>query len=108
MQPSHVKYQTAPLARAIAERALALKADDVPQDVWDYLQLCLADAVGIAFASRQYDFTTKSLQSLDILGSEGSASIRQPCAHMADTANEAYMGVFNEMPTKGVAPTCRI
>jgi 2-methylcitrate dehydratase PrpD len=75
MQPSHVKHQIAPLSRAIAERALALTVDDVPQDVWDYLKLCLADAVGIAFASRQYDFATKSLQSLDVLGSEGSASI---------------------------------
>ena len=63
MQPSHVKHQIAPLARAIAERALALKVDDVPQDVWDYLKLCLADAVGIAFASRHYDFASKSLQS---------------------------------------------
>ena len=75
MQPSHVKHQIAPLARAIAERALALKVDDVPQDVWDYLKLCLADAVGIAFASRHYDFAAKSLQSLDVLGSEGNASI---------------------------------
>ena len=75
MQPSHVKHQTAPLARAIAERALALKVDGVPQDVWDYLKLCLADAVGIAFASRHYDFAAKSLQSLDVLGSKGSASI---------------------------------
>ena len=75
MQPSHVKHQTAPLARAIAGRALALKVDDVPQDVWDYLKLCLADAVGIAFASRHYDFAAKTLQSLDVLGSKGSASI---------------------------------
>jgi len=75
MQPSHVKQQVAPLSRAIAERALALSVDDVPDDIWRYLKLCLADAVGIAFASRHYDFASTSLQSLDRLGSEGSASI---------------------------------
>ena len=75
MQPSQLKHQTAPLSRAIAARALALTVDGVPRDVWEYLKLCLADAVGIAFASRHYDFASKSLQSLEILGSEGSASI---------------------------------
>ena len=75
MQPSHLKQQVAPLSQAIASRALTLAVDDVPQDVWDYLKLCIADAVGIAFASRHYDFATKSLQSLDVLGSEGGASI---------------------------------
>ena len=75
MQPSHVKQQIAPLSRAIAEHALALSVDDVPEDIWRYLKLCLADAVGIAFASRHYDFASTSLQSLDRLGSEGTASI---------------------------------
>jgi 2-methylcitrate dehydratase PrpD len=51
------------LSRAIAERALALRATDVPSDVWRYLKLCLADAIGIAFASRDYDFAHKSLAS---------------------------------------------
>ena len=63
------------LSRAIAERALALRATDVPSDVWRYLKLCLADAIGIAFASRDYDFAHKSLASLDVLGSQGSATI---------------------------------
>ena len=75
MQPSPLKQQVAPLSQAIAARALSLAVDDVPQDVWDYLKLCIAEAVGIAFASRHYDFATKSLQSLDVLGSEGGASI---------------------------------
>ena len=75
MQPSQLKHQTAPLSRAIAARVLALTGDGVPRDVWEYLKLCLADAVGIAFASRHYDFASKSLQSLEVLGSEGSASI---------------------------------
>lgn len=75
MQPSPLKHQVAPLSQTIAARALSLAVDDVPQDVWRYLKLCIADAVGIAFASRHYDFATKSLQSLDVLGSEGGASI---------------------------------
>ena len=63
------------LSRAIAERALALRAADVPSDVWRYLKLCLADAIGIAFASRDYDFAHKSLSSLEVLGSQGASTI---------------------------------
>ena len=67
MQISPLTHQTAPLSRAIADRVIALERDQVPQDVWDYLKLCLADAVGIAFASRAYDFAHKSLDSLNLL-----------------------------------------
>jgi len=63
------------LSRAIAEQALALRAADVPSDVWRYLKLCLADAIGIAFASRDYDFAHKSLSSLEVLGSQGASTI---------------------------------
>jgi 2-methylcitrate dehydratase PrpD len=75
MQASHLTQQTAPLSRAIAERAVALERGDVPLDVWDYLKLCLADAVGIAFASRHYTFAQKSIDSLGLLGSEGNSTI---------------------------------
>jgi len=61
MQASPLSHQSAPLSRAIADRVVALQQDHVPQDVWDYLKLCLADAVGIAFASRAYDFAHTSL-----------------------------------------------
>ena len=64
MQASHLNQKTAPLSRAIADRALSLQRSDVPPDVWDYLKLCLADAIGIAFASRHYDFATKSLEEM--------------------------------------------
>ena len=75
MQVSPLTNQTAPLSRAIADRAVALRRDQVPQDVWDYLKLCLADAVGIAFASRAYDFAHISLDSLNLLGSDGASTI---------------------------------
>ena len=75
MQASHLNQKTAPLSRAIADRALSLQRSDVPPDVWDYLKLCLADAIGIAFASRHYDFATKSLESLSLLGSAGASTI---------------------------------
>jgi len=75
MQVSPLTHQTAPLSRAIADRVIALERDQVPQDVWDYLKLCLADAVGIAFASRAYDFAHKSLDSLNLLGSDGISTI---------------------------------
>ena len=44
-----------PLSRAIASGLS--RGRGVPQDVWQYLKLCLADAVGIAFASRHYEFS---------------------------------------------------
>ena len=75
MQASHLAQQTAPLSRAIAERAIELDRDAVPDDVWEYLKLCLADAVGIAFASRHYEFAEKSLDSLALLGSAGQSTI---------------------------------
>jgi len=75
MQISPLTHQTAPLSRAIANRVVALQQNEVPQDVWDYLKLCLADAVGIAFASRAYDFADKSLDSLHLLGSDGQSTI---------------------------------
>ena len=75
MQVSPLTNQTAPLSSAIANRVIALQRDQVPQDVWDYLKLCLADAVGIAFASRAYDFAHVSLDSLNLLGSDGASTI---------------------------------
>ena len=83
MQASHLTQQTAPLSRAIADRAVALDRGAVPEDVWHYLKLCLADAVGIAFASRHYDFAQKSLDSLELLGSEGNSTIIGQAAPVA-------------------------
>ncbi len=75
MQVSHLTQQTGPLSRAIAKRAIELNRSAVPDDVWEYLKLCLADAVGIAFASRHYEFARKALDSLGLLGSAGQSSI---------------------------------
>ena len=75
MQASPLSHQSAPLSRAIADRVFGLQQDHVPQDVWDYLKLCLADAVGIAFASRAYDFAHTSLDSLNLLDSNGVSTI---------------------------------
>ena len=88
MQASHLTHQTAPLSRAIADSVLALDRAGVPDDVWHYLKLCLADAVGIAFASRQYDFAGKSLQSLALLGSAGTSTIigQQDTVSLRDAA----------------------
>ena len=75
MQVAPITQYTAPLSRAVAERVVALERGAVPQDVWQYLKLCLADAVGIAFASRHYEFSRKSLDSLGVLGSAGGSTI---------------------------------
>jgi len=88
MQASHLTHQTAPLSRAIADSVLALDRAGVPDDVWHYLKLCLADAIGIALASRQYDFAGKSLQSLALLGSAGTSTIigQQDTVSLRDAA----------------------
>ena len=75
MQASPLSNQTAPLSRAIADRALTLRCEAVPEDVRDYLKLCIADAIGIAFASRRYSFSSMALDSLELLRSEGGSTI---------------------------------
>lgn len=75
MQALQTQQQLEPLSRAIAERALALSAADVPAEVWDYLKCCVADAIGIAFASRRFDFADKALASLALLQSAGEGSV---------------------------------
>ena len=75
MQALQSQQRLEPLSRAIAERALALSAADVPAEVWDYLKCCVADAIGIAFASRQFDFADKALASLARLESVGKGSV---------------------------------
>ena len=82
MQVAPITQHAAPLSLAIAESVVALERRAVPQDVWQYLKLCLADAVGIAFASRNYEFSRKSLDSLGVLGSAGSSTITVSYTHL--------------------------
>ena len=74
MQASHLNQKDRAAEPCDCGSRAVTQRSDVPQEVWDYLKLCLADAIGIAFASRHYDFATKSLESLSLLGSAGAST----------------------------------
>ncbi len=57
------------LAQVIGDWAAEVKISDVPSNVQDQALLNILDAVGIAFASTNYDFATKSIAASVALGS---------------------------------------
>lgn len=61
-----------PLARQIADFATTFDLAQVPREVLDYAKLCLADTVGIGFASHRYDFAAKSLNAVRTLAGDGA------------------------------------
>ncbi len=64
-----------PLSRAIAETALEFSASTVPPSVWQYLKLCVADAIGIAMASRQYEFAQRTEAGVLRFGEQGNGVV---------------------------------
>lgn len=60
-----------------------LRLEAVPDDVLQYLKLCIADAVGIAFASHNYEFAGRAFKGIDTLGSSGSAVVIGSDVHYA-------------------------
>lgn len=63
------------LSAGLAEAVTGLKRKTVPEDVLAYLKLCIADAVGIAFASHHYAFAESAFNGIDSLGSKGDAIV---------------------------------
>nr|MDJ0928518.1 MmgE/PrpD family protein [Gammaproteobacteria bacterium] len=66
-------------ARTISQR-LGDYAQDfslaaVPDAVVDYAKLCVADAIGIAFASHHYDFAPKSIRAISNLAGDGECPV---------------------------------
>ncbi|MEM1260839.1 MAG: MmgE/PrpD family protein [Pseudomonadota bacterium] len=60
-----------PLALQFAEFAASFSLDQVPSDVVEYAKLCIADTIGIGFASHRYDFASASLRGISALASDG-------------------------------------
>ncbi|MEO1574553.1 MAG: MmgE/PrpD family protein, partial [Pseudomonadota bacterium] len=60
-----------PLAARIATYAGQLDAVSIPENVRAYAKLCLADAIGIGFASHRYDFAGKSVDAIRGLAGDG-------------------------------------
>lgn len=63
------------LSHAIAVAAMQLSPEKVPSAVWDYLKLCVADAIGIAMASRHYGFAERTEAALLRFGEQGGGVV---------------------------------
>lgn len=74
-QDSGAGDQPAGLSGRLAEAVSGLQLNAVPEDVLEYLKLCIADAIGIAFASHHYEFADRAFKGIGTLGSSGNASV---------------------------------
>jgi 2-methylcitrate dehydratase PrpD len=67
--------ETGDAGHAIAERigrfAAAFDLDGVPEGVLAYAKLCIADTIGIGFASHNYDFAATSVNAIAGLAGKG-------------------------------------
>ncbi|MEL7538713.1 MAG: MmgE/PrpD family protein [Pseudomonadota bacterium] len=61
-----------PLSLRFAEFAQTFTLDQVPADVIDYAKLCIADTIGIGFASHRYPFAEKSLAGIRSVAGSGA------------------------------------
>lgn len=59
------------LAERIATFAADFSLDQVPEDVIEYACLCIADTIGIGFASHNYDFAGRSVGAIAGLAGAG-------------------------------------
>ena len=63
------------LTRQIAVSSLALKAADIAPEALTYTKSCLADAIGIGFASHYYDFAARTVAGVRTLASPGAGAV---------------------------------
>src|SRR5688500_11454628 len=68
-----VELQT--VAQKIAHYVAAFRYEDIPQRTRERAKLLMLDAVGIAFASTQYDFAHRVLTGLSALNEGGRSSL---------------------------------
>lgn len=64
-----------PLASRIADFAGHFDLSMVPAEVIDYAKLCIADTIGIGFASHNYDFAAKSIGAIAGLAGHGEYAV---------------------------------
>lgn len=67
--------QSATLSATLAEFACTSRFETLPVEVIDYALLCIADSVGIAFASHQFSFAQSGISTMQSLGSTGTCSV---------------------------------
>ncbi|MEO0996940.1 MAG: MmgE/PrpD family protein, partial [Pseudomonadota bacterium] len=62
---------TPPIALKLGEFAEGFSLASVPAEAVDYAKLCIADCIGIGFASHGYDFAARSLAAVSGLAGSG-------------------------------------
>ena len=67
------EYRADSATACFARVGLGLSKAQVPDLVWQYLKCCVADAIGIAFASHHYDFAERTRQAIDAFEESGPA-----------------------------------
>lgn len=65
---------SANIARALARFTLALSPAELPDDVWRKSTHQILDAIGLAFASRQFPFAAPALAGIAAAGAPGDAT----------------------------------
>jgi len=63
------------ISESLARFAATVKYSEVPTEVIDYALLCVADSIGIAFASHQFSFADSGIGAMQALGATGSCSV---------------------------------
>ena len=63
------------ISEIMAEFATNSEFGALPPEVIDYALLCIADSVGIAFASHQFSFAESGIGAMQALGSTGTCSV---------------------------------
>lgn len=61
---------SAPIASRLADFAHALQFEDIPADVVETARLLMLDSLGIAFASRTFDFAQRAIAAVDELAGD--------------------------------------
>ncbi|MEH6517092.1 MAG: MmgE/PrpD family protein [Halioglobus sp.] len=67
--------QSPSISEVLAEFAATSEFGALPSEVIDYALLCIADSVGIAFASHQFSFAQSGIGAMQALGSTGICSV---------------------------------
>lgn len=72
---AHAATERQTVAQKLAQYVSGFRYEDIPQNTRERAKLLILDAVGIAFASTQYDFAHRVLTGLSALDEGGRASL---------------------------------
>ena len=63
--------QSSTISETLAQFASSARFEAIPSEVIDYALLCIADSIGIAFASHQFSFADSGIATMQALGIAG-------------------------------------